>query len=106
MEKLILIALRGLLPEKVAWISELIVDLIEAIPDIIGSKGKLDEASKDKIAEIIADCLDEISEVNSLEAKVLSDAIIIIVDKVIRATEKKRIIKLRRQRKINAISNV
>lgn len=100
LQSLLLLALKGLLPERVSWLSEAIVDLLEGIPDIVGIKGKLDETSKEQIKELVADILEEIPEVNQIEAQQLADAIVVITDKILRAIDKKRMIKSRRKRRV------
>lgn len=101
LHSLLILALKGLLPDKVSWISEVVQDLVEGIPEIVGTKGRLDEAGKEAIRDLIADIADDIPEISSTEAGVLAEAIVIVVDKIYKAIEKKKLIKGRRRRKIN-----
>ena len=99
LHSLLILALKGLLPDKVSWISEVVLELLEEVPQIIGSKLRLDEAGKETIRDLIADIADDIPEISSAEAGILAEAIVIIVDKIYKGLEKKRLVKGRRRRK-------
>lgn len=98
---LTIMMLKGILPAKVEWIADALADLIEGIPVILATKSSLDAAAKEQIAELVADCLDEVPEVTQIEAKILGDAVVIVADKIIRAVAKKKIILSRRKRRFN-----
>lgn len=59
---------------------------------------RLDEAGKEQIRNLIADIADDIPEISSAEAGILAEAVVIIVDKIVRAIEKKKLVKGRRRR--------
>lgn len=98
LHSLLILALKGLLPDRISWLAEVVLDLLENVPEIIGSKMRLDEAGKEQIRNLIADIADDIPEISSAEAGILAEAVVIIVDKIVRAIEKKKLVKGRRRR--------